>query len=65
MIFREDECRSRAGFSGENFAMLRQFALNLIKQEPSKKAIRRKQNIAGWDDSFLIKILIGGRHLDA
>lgn len=65
VIFKEDECRSRAGFSGENFAMLRQFALNLIKQEPSKKAIRRKQNIAGWDDSFLIKILIGGRHLDA
>jgi predicted transposase YbfD/YdcC len=65
VIFREDECRSRAGFSGENFSMLRQFALNLIKQEPSKKAIRRKQNIAGWDDSFLIKILIGGRHLDA
>jgi len=45
--------------------MLRQFALNLIKQEPSKKAIRRKQNIAGWDDSFLIKILIGVCHLDA
>ena len=65
VIFREDECRSRAGFSGENFSMLRQFALNLIKQEPSKKAIRRKQNIAGWDDSFLIKILIGGHHLDA
>ena len=42
VIFRGDECRSRAGFSGENFAMLRQFALNLIKQEPSKKAIRRK-----------------------
>jgi predicted transposase YbfD/YdcC len=65
VIFKEDECRSRAGFSGENFAMLRQFALNLIKQEPSKKAIRRKQNIAGWDDSFLIKILIGGALLDA
>lgn len=65
VIFKEDECRSRAGFSGENFAMLRQFALNLIKQEPSNKAIRRKQNIAGWDDSFLLKILIGGGYLDA
>jgi len=64
VIFREDEFRSRAGFSGKNFAMLRSFALNLIKQEPSKKAIRRKQNILGWDDSFLIKFLIGGRHLD-
>lgn len=59
VVFREDECRSRAGFSGENFSMLRQFALNLIKKEQSKKAIRRKQNIAGWDESFLLKILIG------
>jgi predicted transposase YbfD/YdcC len=65
VVFREDECRSRAGYSAENFSLLRQFALNLIKLEPSKKAIRRKQNIAGWEESFLLKILAGGRHLDA
>ena len=50
--------------SAENFSLLRQFALNLIKLEPSKKAIRRKQNLAGWDESFLVQILVGGRHLD-
>lgn len=65
VAFREDDCRSRAGYSAENFSMLRQFALNLIKQEPSKKAIRRKQNIAGWDEKFLLKILIGAGDLDA
>jgi predicted transposase YbfD/YdcC len=65
VVFREDDCRSRAGYSAENFSMLRQFALNLIKQEPSKKAIRRKQNIAGWDENYLLKILIGQRNLDA
>jgi predicted transposase YbfD/YdcC len=65
VVFREDDCRSRAGYSAENFSMLRQFALNLIKQGPSKKAIRRKQNIAGWDEKFLLKILIGAGDLDA
>lgn len=65
VIFREDECRSRAGHSGENFSLLRQFALNLIKLEPGKKAIRRKQNLAGWDESFLIKIITAGGQLDA
>jgi len=65
VVFREDDCRCRAGYSAENFSMLRQFALNLIKQEPSKKAIRRKQNIAGWDEEFLLEILIGQRKLDA
>ena len=65
VVFREDDCRCRAGYSAENFSMLRQFALNLIKKEPSKKAIGRKQFIAGWDDSFLLKILIGKQNLDA
>ena len=65
VTFREDESRARAGYSAENFSMLRQFALNLVKKESSKKAIRRKQNIAGWDESFLLKILIGSGKLDA
>jgi predicted transposase YbfD/YdcC len=59
VVFREDDCRSRSGYSPENFSMLRQFALNLIKKEPSDKAIRRKVNIAGWDEDFLLQILIG------
>lgn len=65
VVFREDDCRSRSGYSPENFSMLRQFALNLIKKEPSKKSIRRKQNIAGWDESYLLEILIGHTNLDA
>lgn len=59
VVFREDDCRCRVGYSAENFSMLRQFALNLIKKEPSQKGIKRKQNIAGWDEKFLLKILIG------
>lgn len=59
VVFREDDCRSRSGYSPENFSMLRQFALNLIKKEPSDKSVRRKVNIAGWDEHFLLEILIG------
>ena len=65
VVFREDDCRSRTRYSAENFSMLRQFALNLIKLEPSKKSIRRKQNLGGWDDSFLMRLIAGGRYLDA
>ena len=65
VVFREDDCRSRSGYSPENFSMLRQFALNLIKKEPSDKSVRRKVNIAGWDENFLLKILIGENNLDA
>lgn len=58
VVFREDDCRSRTGFSAENFSMLRQFALNLIKMEPSKKSITVKQKVAGWDEDFLLSVLL-------
>ncbi len=65
VVFREDDCRSSVGYSAENFSLLRQFALNLIKQEPSKKSIKRKQSIAGWNENYLLEILIGRKNLDA
>ena len=65
VIFREDECTSRTGFLAENFSCLRQLALNLIKLEPSKKSIRRKQKLAGWVEEFLLSILFRGAKLDA
>lgn len=57
VLMREDECRIRAGNSAENFAVLRHLALNLLTTEPTKKSIRRKQKAAGWDHSYLLKIL--------
>jgi hypothetical protein len=32
-------------------------ALNLLKKEPTKKNIRRKQKMAAIDNSYLMKIL--------
>ena len=58
VVFREDDCRSRTGYSAENFSMLRQFALNLIKLDPSKKSIKVKQKVAGWDEEFLLSVLL-------
>lgn len=57
VLMREDECRIRSGNSAENFAVLRHFALNLLKTEPTKKSIKRKQKTAGWDHSYLLQIL--------
>jgi predicted transposase YbfD/YdcC len=58
--FDEDACRVRTDHAPENFAMLRQIAHNLIKNESSKKvSVRRKINKAGWDNDFLARILAG------
>jgi predicted transposase YbfD/YdcC len=58
--FDEDLCRARVDHAPENFALLRQIAHNLIKQESSKKvSVRRKINKAGWDNDFLARIVAG------
>ena len=43
VVFREDDCRYRTGYSPENFSAIKQFALNLIKQEPSKNQLKESR----------------------
>lgn len=56
--FREDDCRIRAENATENMAILRHMVLNLLKQEQScKRGIKTKRLKAGWDESYLLKVL--------
>jgi predicted transposase YbfD/YdcC len=61
VIFREDQCRVRAGYAAENFATLRHIALNLLKknQKVRKGSIRSKRLRAGWDKNFLLELFRG------
>lgn len=60
IAFREDDSRLRKGNGAQNFALLRRFALNLLKQETSAKCgIKAKRLKAGWDHDYLIKVLAG------
>ncbi len=56
--FREDNCRVREAQSAENLATLRHIGINLLKQEKScKRGIEGKRKKAGWDESYLLKVL--------
>ena len=56
--FREDNCRVREATSAENLATLRHIGINLLKQEKScKRGIEGKRKKAGWDESYLLKVL--------
>jgi len=58
VCFREDQSRARAGYAAENLATLRRLALNLLKQEKTKKrGIRGKQLNASWDHAYLLRLL--------
>jgi predicted transposase YbfD/YdcC len=59
LAFREDDCRIRAGNAAENFAVLRHFTMNLLKNVQSKVGIKTRRLQAGWDHQFLLHVLAG------
>ena len=60
LTFNEDACRIRKDFAPENLAVLRHIALNLLTKENTLKlGIKNKRLRAGWDEDYLLKILLG------
>lgn len=56
--FAEDQCRVRSGYAAENLAILRHISINILKGETTgKRGIKGKQKNAGWDHSYLLKLL--------
>lgn len=57
VVFREDDARLRVLNGAENFAILRRFALNLLKSHPASLSLKRKRFKAALDDTFLSQLL--------
>ena len=59
VTFQEDLCRLRKGHADTNFSILRRTALSLLKNElTAKVGIKNKRLTAGWDVSYLEKVLL-------
>jgi predicted transposase YbfD/YdcC len=58
VALREDECRIRKDNAPQNFAVLRQIAVNLLgKEKRVKLGIKNKQFLAAIDDKYLARVL--------
>ena len=59
MAFAEDGSRVRKDHAPQNLATLRHLALNLLRQEKTDKSgVKNRRLRAGWDDDYLVKVLI-------
>jgi len=61
VTYREDDSRIRNGHIRENFAWLNRFTLSLLKQHPGKESIAMKRRHCGWNDNFLLQVLVPQR----
>ena len=57
VTFNEGQSRLRAGHGAKNMAVVRHFALNLVRQVVDKRSIKRRRKRAAWDPTYLLEIL--------
>lgn len=57
VVFKDDLSRYREGNGAKNMAVVRRFALNLIRVNSAKGSVKTKRKAAGWDPNFLLEIL--------
>ena len=58
IVFHEDDSRLRKGHAPENMTVMRKIALNLLAKESSKWSKKAKRLKAGWDNDFLVQVLL-------
>ena len=57
VTFNDDQSRLRKGFGAKNMAVVRHFALNLVRAATDKKSVKLRRKVAGWDTAYLDGIL--------
>jgi predicted transposase YbfD/YdcC len=60
--FADDQSRYRSGHGAKNMAVVRRFALGLVRANKAKGSVKTRRKAAGWDPEFLLQILqLSGR----
>jgi predicted transposase YbfD/YdcC len=57
VVFGDDQARLRKGHGAHNMAVVRHFAINLVRTINDKKSIKLRRKVAGWDARYLAAIL--------
>jgi predicted transposase YbfD/YdcC len=57
VTFKEDQSRLRTGHGAKNMAVVRHFAINLVRTAIDKKSLKLRRKLAGWDVEYLASLL--------
>ena len=57
VTFRDDLSRLRKGHGATNMAIVRHFALNIVRTANDKHSLKTRRKKAGWSDNYLASLL--------
>lgn len=57
VVFKDDQSRLRKGHGAQNMAIVRHFAINLVRATKDKRSIKLRRKRAGWNKGYLSEIL--------
>jgi predicted transposase YbfD/YdcC len=57
VAFKDDLSRYRCGHGAKNMAIVRRFALNLVRANKAKGSVKSRRKAAGWSPDFLLEVL--------
>lgn len=57
VTFKDDLSRYRQGHGAKNMAVIRRFALDLVRSHKSKGSVKTRRKIASWNPAFLLSVL--------
>ena len=55
--FNDDLSRYRTGHGAKNMAVIRRFALGLVRANKPKGSVKTRRKAASWNTEFLLEIL--------
>jgi predicted transposase YbfD/YdcC len=57
VVFKDDLSRLRAGHGARNMAVVRHFAINLVRAANDRKSLKTRRKVASWNPDYLQAIL--------
>ena len=57
VVFKDDQSRLRKGHGAKNMAVVRHFAINLVRAAKDKHSLKLRRKAAGWDQAYLANLL--------
>ena len=57
VTFADDQSRLRKGHGAKNMAVVRHFALNIVRSATDRKSLKTRRKLAGWSPDYLASLL--------